>query len=282
MLYAVHSARPISTIEEAIAALCEIESSCKENQQRLRSLSQEVIHQRFEQGRIVDQFLALKQYGDDLIGQLAVKVDLSEQTLRDAHAVYRRAGSRVEFLKQWATWESDDITVTWTMVRNWGRKALPDSPKKAALQFEKERALLEKATARLESRSKDLLDQAASSYPEGERDEVIGVVERAQEAVMEVRRDLAGIALEKPTRQQDESYLNYIRAMNCIACMNPETIAHHLDRGGLSTKGSDYLTVSLCQKCHQTLHDTAEWAFWEEVAVNPWKQACENLIALIS
>ena len=278
-LIAVHALKPLTTIDEAVEWLRALEEDCKLYTRESRRMSAEMIHKRFDQGRIVSEVMALnhqEKYGMGLVAYLASQIDLHEQTLRDAHAVFQRAGSKAVFIQQWAAWEEEGRSITWSMVRNWGRKGLPESRDKAEVQIEKEKTLLERAAERLERRCTDLLEKA-KDYPAEEIDAILGVVQRAQEAVTEVRGDIPEIMLPKPTRERDDAYLDHVRSMPCCVCGFGSTIAHHMDRGGLSTKGKDYFVLSLCTECHVRLHASSEREFWQSVAVDPWRVVSGNL-----
>ena len=162
------------------------------------------------------------------------------------------------------------------MVRNWGRKGLSDDEDKAALQIDKELSLIEQAAVRLERRLESLKENADTYTPEAQV-EAMGVLQRVSEVISEVRSET--VELPKPTRDTNPVYLDYIRSMPCLVCADEKTIAHHLDRGGMGTKGSDLMTIPMCTPCHSALHNMAEWAYWEEAGMNPYKYALHGLIA---
>jgi hypothetical protein len=56
-------------------------------------------------------------------------------------------------------------------------------------------------------------------------------------------------------------YLEFIRGRVCSFCFSTVVEPHHVFRtfrgiggGGISRKGSDFLTVPCCRNCHQNIH----------------------------
>jgi len=279
MLQAVHTRIPIESLEDAVLLLIDIENACKINQKEVRRLSYETIHRRVEQGRILDEALSLPNtYGNNVAEILASKADIHVQTLRDCLAIYRRAGSKAGFNQQWAKWEADDTNITWSMVRNWGRKTLPENKEKAELQIEKEIMGLEKAAARLEKRLETIKASALAWRPE-KQNEAHGASQRVSEVIDEVRSELSSVQLPQSERIEDARYRAFVRGLLCTCCGGTGGVFHHLERGGMGTKGSDYYGVSVCQECHVRIHDNPERTVWREAVVNPWRIACMNVVA---
>jgi hypothetical protein len=65
------------------------------------------------------------------------------------------------------------------------------------------------------------------------------------------------LAFPKPVRLQDRGYLRWIRQQPCLID-HVQADAHHVDCGGVGTKGSDYRTVPLCRKHHRECHSSRE------------------------
>lgn len=278
MLQAVHTIISITSLEDAVLLLIDIEKACKANQKEARRLSYETIHRRVEQGRILDEALSLPgTWGEGVADMLASKAEMHVQTLRDCLAVYRRAGSKTGFNTQWGVWETADSYITWSMVRNWGRKALPENIEKAELHIEKEIIGLERAAVKLEKRAEALKVSALAWTPE-KQNEAQGASQRVSEVIGEVRADFNSVQLPKPERVEDERYKAFVRKMLCAWCGGQGGVCHHLDRGGMGTKGSDYYAVSVCQECHQRIHDNPEKTVWEQAGVNPWRVACMSAV----
>jgi len=72
-------------------------------------------------------------------------------------------------------------------------------------------------------------------------------------------RDIGESRVYKPRRkvkEQDEDYLNLIRSLPCCACGKYGCHPHHMEVGGMGTKGSDYSAIPLCPE-HHTMGDKA-------------------------
>ena len=125
------------------------------------------------------------------------------------------------------------------------------------------------------------LQERVADYNGDLKDEAAGVTAKAREVSSDTQRLAEHLTLEKPARQENPVYLDYIRSKDCLACRAPAPCQpHHLDRGGMGTKGPDAFTVPLCASCHGQLHNKPEWEFWDKVVgTNPWKAACELLRA---
>jgi hypothetical protein len=63
------------------------------------------------------------------------------------------------------------------------------------------------------------------------------------------------------TAAAESSYLDFIRSRPCNCCGNPHTEPHHairrlpgISESRLAQKGSDFLCIPLCNRCHTKLH----------------------------
>lgn len=61
---------------------------------------------------------------------------------------------------------------------------------------------------------------------------------------------------------RNPAYLAFIRSRPCAFCVNPVSEPHHavkrlkgISEAGLQEKGSDYLTIPICRRCHLRLHN---------------------------
>jgi hypothetical protein len=59
----------------------------------------------------------------------------------------------------------------------------------------------------------------------------------------------------------ESNYLDFIRSRPCTLCGNPQTEPHHairrlpgISEARLGQKGSDFLCIPLCNRCHTKLH----------------------------
>lgn len=73
-------------------------------------------------------------------------------------------------------------------------------------------------------------------------------------------REYPPILEETPMRSPE--YLNFIRTRPCSFCGNPLTEPHHcikrlrgISEARLAQKGSDYLAIPVCRKCHEDIRD---------------------------
>ncbi len=86
---------------------------------------------------------------------------------------------------------------------------------------------------------------------------------------------------EKPVTHRDEDYLDYIRSLPCVICMN-KSIAHHEsglgDSGGMSLKCTDYYAINLCTFCHAERDRVGFSSFWVHAYKNPWDVVIERLV----
>ncbi len=64
--------------------------------------------------------------------------------------------------------------------------------------------------------------------------------------------------------QRNSKYLEYMRSRPCSFCLRRSGEPHHvfkkfhgISSGGLGKKGSDYLAIAICRKCHDKIHSGA-------------------------
>ncbi len=73
--------------------------------------------------------------------------------------------------------------------------------------------------------------------------------------------------LEKPKREKDAAYLEFIRQQPCLVCGETEGIdAHHVlerGQGKVGSKADDRRSVSLCREAHQQYHQLGRARFEE-------------------
>jgi hypothetical protein len=60
---------------------------------------------------------------------------------------------------------------------------------------------------------------------------------------------------------RDPAYLDFIRGRLCSFCFSAVVEPHHvfkhfrgISTGGIGRKGSDYLTLAVCRRCHDRIH----------------------------
>lgn len=59
---------------------------------------------------------------------------------------------------------------------------------------------------------------------------------------------------------RDPAYLDFIRGRVCSFCFNAPAEPHHalrhfreISAGGIGVKGSDYLSIPVCRRCHERI-----------------------------
>ena len=82
----------------------------------------------------------------------------------------------------------------------------------------------------------------------------------------------SALAFPKPERLRDRKYLSWIKRQGCLLD-GRSAHAHHLESGGVGTKGSDRLTVPLCWQHHRELHDRGRQAFEDRHGIEFLKEA---------
>lgn len=76
-----------------------------------------------------------------------------------------------------------------------------------------------------------------------------------------------GEPLPKHINDRDSQYREFIRSFPCLVkgCRETPIHAHHMETGGMGTKGSDYSCIPLCHKHHtggnQSIHNQGEINF---------------------
>lgn len=270
------------TYTEALELMRELDGEIMDTKNRLAEDTLVFIRQRFELGRLADQALHMTNNNLKAVAEAA---NILYQTLYDAHRVYQRHRSRGALEASIARWREEGRSITWRMVRNEARKALPQGDKEEAeVKLSDQIKRLEDRARRLEEDAADLYEQA-QQYP-ALADEADGVATKAREVAYDTKATdwtappPANVVPgdPRPRRVTDDEYLEYIRGMACLNCRAVEgVIPHHLDRGGMGTKGPDYFTVPLCQGCHDELHQQPEGTFWGPF--NPWEWAARAIIA---
>jgi len=78
-------------------------------------------------------------------------------------------------------------------------------------------------------------------------------------------------------------HLAHIRTLDCIVCFNPETVAHHIRTpwsAGVGMKSNNFLTLPMCHKHHQELHNVGEERFWKSHNINQFEQVIKIIINL--
>lgn len=88
----------------------------------------------------------------------------------------------------------------------------------------------------------------------------------------QLKRISSLMAIEKSNKpERDSTYLEFVRGFPCLVCKQPST-AHHVENNGMSSKGSDYLAISLCYNHHvangDSVHRLGNEEFQKKFNVN--------------
>jgi len=86
------------------------------------------------------------------------------------------------------------------------------------------------------------------------------------------------LALQKPRRQVDTDYLNFVRGRPCLVahCLRRGEPHHVVSRGA---GGGDYTAAPLCREHHRQLHTTGLRRFEENFGLELWREVA-NLLGL--
>lgn len=80
--------------------------------------------------------------------------------------------------------------------------------------------------------------------------------------------------IEKPKRETNKAYLDFIRGQPCCVCFMRPVEAHHIDTRGAG--GSDLTAVPLCRRHHVEWHQLGK-ATSEDKWGLEWSQIIESL-----
>jgi Protein of unknown function (DUF968). len=71
----------------------------------------------------------------------------------------------------------------------------------------------------------------------------------------------------KPEPLRDKFYLAWMRRQGCLIDGRTAHV-HHVQHGGVGTKGSDHETVPFCWRHHREMHDIGRLTFEEKHGLN--------------
>ena len=259
------------TLAEAEGRMAALEKDIQGARDARSRLHVDEVFWRIEQGKLFDEAKSFFKHGKNPAAHFAQKAGIHERTLYDAAAAYRRAGSMWGFREQVARWEDEGRDITWRMVRNWGRKLLPDDTDKMKEATQKQLASIERRLTRVAQDAAELSEQLPD-MDEEERDEVRGVITHAIEQIHEVNREQARILTRvqggpEPTHHTDDAYLDYVCSKPCINCGGAPSDPYHVNQGGEATEGSAYFVLPVCITCHQQIREHGE-----EAVLGDWDQ----------
>jgi len=262
----------------------------RESTRRKQEAKENDIRERYRWGRTVHDALENSDYGDGVAKKIANEVDHTVQYVHNHARFYKRVRERWpddEADGYVALCEDEDRNLSWRQARDWAdeqSKQDDDTEKSGtkAEEVEQQRLRVERKIEALEEEATQLWKQsqeARGELTDHDFEQVKGVVVAAKQKIDETDPDDVPDAEPEQHRQEIDAWRRWVETKGCIVpgCDTPFTgpTAHHLDRGGHGTKGSDTLTVCLCDPHHQILHDMPEREFWDMHNVNPWRVAAE-------
>lgn len=240
-----------------------------------------LVRTRWRQGQVCAEVRALAaEKGVTLtFREIGAKSDVHYSTLQQCEAFYQKVSSIDALNRLFTEWTETERNITWGMVRNWVRKRLPTEEEDAQKKLAKLQRDLERKAERIQHDAEDLLNEARDWEPEM-IDEAIGTALHAVEVAAQALQSVSMVTLQKPERERSNTYLSYIRSRACCVCGEHPAEPHHIDRGGVGTKGSDYHTIPVCRSCHDEIHTVGQKTYWQDYS--PWEIAATCLSTYIT
>lgn len=261
----------------------------RESTRRKQEAKENDIRERHRWGRSVHQALDNAEYGESVAKKIANEIDHTVQYVNNHARFYKRV------CDSWPDDEVDgylamcderDRNLSWRQARDWAdqqsKTDAGDDGGTKAEEVEQQRRRVERKIENLEEEATELWKKSQGARDEltdHDFEQVKGVVVAAKQKIDDTDPEDVPDADPQRHRQEIEPWRRWVETKGCIvpgcdtAFKGPT--AHHLDRGGHGTKGSDTLTVCLCDPHHQILHDMPEREFWDMHNVNPWRVAAE-------
>jgi|APHM01.1.fsa_nt_gi Protein of unknown function (DUF968). len=246
------------------------------------------IRARFRWGGTVAEALEDADYGDGVAEKISNEIDKVVQYVNNHARFFNRVldswpDDGVEGYIQHC--EEKDRNLSWRQAREWAKRpkgGSDDGGGGNAEAVQQKRRRVEDLMHELEEEAVELWEEskeARGELTDDDFEQVMGVVTSAKEKIDDTDPEKVPDADPDRHRQVIEPWRRWVESKGCIVpgCDTPlkGPTAHHLDRGGHGTKGSDTLTVCLCDPHHQILHDMPEREFWDMHHVNPWRVAAE-------
>lgn len=243
---------------------------------------------RFEWGGAVARHLDNSEYGEDMAGLIAQKIDRTRQF------VWNHARFHKRVLDSWpdlgiegyiAECDHDDRNKSWRAARQWTSENDEDANTEAEAVDEQKRRV-ERGLERLEEEATKLwevVQTAKGQLSDNKLEEVHGVLIASKQALDDTNPD--DVPEIPRTRTENDAYREWVASHACCACgvVDDPIDPHHLDAVGVGTKGTDFLCVPLCRDCHDELDSIgmSEDRWWDEQPVNPYKVASELMAKIL-
>jgi hypothetical protein len=270
-----HLGRNPKSVDDAIDIIKRLALESKERARTVYRLEMNDYMARFEVGRVFLRAEALvgnghkDKYGADLAGRIAQKAGVSLTMLKDCRAVARRAGTLEDFRKRIKEWESQNVRITWNLIKTWGWARLPGTKEEAEVAIETRVVSVERRLRAVASDLCDLKDQVERWQPE-RRDELLGLAQAVVEAIEDVEvAKREGLRLEQSTRIRHVAYLDYVRGLDCANCGAGGSEPHHVE------PDDDRWAIPVCRLCAGQIREVGSVAFWN--GYNVWEIVSRTL-----
>jgi len=92
------------------------------------------------------------------------------------------------------------------------------------------------------------------------------------------KRETIPALLPKENAIRCKKYTDWVKTLPCCICGKPGQDPHHIigyGHGGTGTKAPDDMTMSLCRKCHNRMHDEPELWFLQKGFIRKTKKKAD-------
>lgn len=228
----------------------------------------DIILHHFRWGQYLNKHVD-KEYEKAVVDRLADSLDMSRSHLYRMMQFGRKFKNEKALADYREEAASAGYTLTWTYIKN---NVLPEATQRPDV-YGGETNVVDESMRKIESmgiemeKLRDMLN--SESLDLEKKEEVVGVLLHADEVITETVGALMPDMSPKERVERSTMYLDYVRSLPCLICAG-EAQAHHVDVGGVAMKGSDYVTVPLCNEHHRELHDRGDVSFqqWHGVDFN--------------
>jgi len=284
------------TITEADRALAKETAEqfdlIRDSMEALDDAKADVLRARFRWGRRVQAARERAEYGDGVVEEIAKQIDRSASFVRNHSnwaAEIENAFSVSDPVEGFRAYcQEEDRNLSWREALRWMRERKTDEDEEEAPpthDIDQKKRNVERRLGQLEEEANELAELYLDHYgelPDGDREEVEGVITAAQQTLQDREEAPAEAERGDPHTMESDAYRSWVAKKGCVSCgvIDDTVTGHHLERKGTAAKEDDTLCVGLCVECHTALHGMDEERFWEEYAghgegVNPWRWAAK-------
>lgn len=260
----------------------ELLSACQGVHAGMRRAYDALIQGYWQLGLLIRQFeddgRIQRRYRDGTISCLAKDLGMDNTSVYRAVRFAIVCPTQDEFKRVKSECEDAGHTWSWTYVRS---HVLPDPSKRPELYGGKAKVAdklmseVEHLASRAEELRAMLRDEA---IPVDKRREMAGVVLATSQVIQDVVSEQHPRDLPAATMSDKSDYLRYIRGLACIICDATPVDAAHIEAGGVGMKDNDLVTLPLCRKHHNDLHQRGRDTFQQWHGVNLYKEVVRCLV----